>query len=348
MEKYQIKKKQRSRLKNYQNNSMINPKMNLTKNLFKKDIEQIPTRFGFGDALVSLGKKNENIMVLCADLADSTRTSDFRKEFPKRFIEVGIAEQNLIGVAAGLASEGKIPFVADYSVFCPGRNWDQIRISVCNSNLPVKFTGAHAGLSVGPDGATHQGLEDIAITRCLPNLTVIAPCDYEETRKATFDSASLPGAVYLRFAREKTPAFTTANTPFKIGRAEIFRTGKDVSIIACGPLVYEALLAAEQLAKEKIDVEVINNHTIKPLDKKTLLESVKKTKAVVAVEEHQIMGGMGSAVAEMLSANYPVPMEFIGMPDSFGESGTPDQLLEKYGMKAKHIIKAVKKVLKRK
>lgn len=322
--------------------------MNLAKNLFKKDIEQVPTRHGFGDALVSLGKKNENVMVLCADLAESTRTADFRKEFPKRFIEVGIAEQNLIGVAAGLAIEGKVPFVADYSVFCPGRSWDQVRISVCYSNLPVKFTGAHAGLSVGPDGATHQGLEDIAITRCLPNLTVLAPCDYEETRKATLAAASLGGPVYLRFAREKTPVFTTANTPFKIGRAEVLRTGKQATIIACGPLLYEALLAAEQLAKEKIDVEVINNHTIKPLDKKTILESVKKTKAVVTVEEHQIVGGMGSAVAEMLAANYPVPMEFIGMPDSFGESGTPDELLEKYGMKAKHIIRAVKKVLKRK
>lgn len=322
--------------------------MNLTKNLFSKDTEQIPTRFGFGDALITLGKKNENVMVLCADLAESTRTADFRKEFPKRFIEVGIAEQNLIGVAAGLAIEGKISFVADYSVFCPGRCWDQVRISVCYSNLPVKFTGAHAGLSVGPDGATHQGLEDIAITRCLPNLTVIAPCDYEETRKATLAAAGFPGPVYLRFAREKTPVFTTANTPFKIGRAEILRQGKHATIVACGPLVYEALLSAEKLAKEKIDVEVINNHTIKPLDKKTILESVKKTKAVVTVEEHQIMGGMGSAVAEMLAENYPVPVEFVGVRDSFGESGTPDELLEKYGMKAKHIIKAIKKVLKRK
>jgi len=327
---------------------MINNKLQLSKKIFSKDIDQMPTRHGFGEALVMLGKKNENIMVLCADLAESTRTSDFKKEFPKRFLEIGIAEQNLIGVAAGLAAEGKIPFVADYSVFCPGRNWDQIRVSVCYSNLPVKFTGAHAGVSVGPDGATHQGLEDMAITRCLPNLTVIAPCDYEETRKATLAAASLPGPVYLRFTREKTPVFTTAKTPFKIGRAEVLRSGRHATIVACGPLVYEALLAAEKLAKEKIDVEVINNHTIKPLDKKTILASAKKTKAVVTVEEHQIMGGMGSAVAEMLAENYSVPMEFIGMHDSFGESGTPDELLEKYGMKAKHIIRAIKKVLKRK
>lgn len=322
--------------------------IHLSKKLFQKEILQVPTRNGYGDALIELGKKNKNIVVLCADLSDSTRSAGFQKEFPERFVQCGIAEQNMMGVAAGFAIEGKIPFVSTYSVFCPGRNWDQVRVSVCYSNLPVKLTGAHAGVSVGPDGATHQGLEDMAITRCLPNMTVLAPCDYEETKKATIEAAKLKGPVYLRFAREKTPVFTTPKTPFKIGRAEVFRVGKDVTIIACGPLVYEALLAAEKLKKEKIDVEVIDNHTIKPLDKKTILKSIKKTKAVVTAEEHQIMGGMGSAVAEFLTANYPVPIEFIGMPDCFGESGTPEELLEKYGMTAKHIIKAVKKVLKRK
>ncbi|MEA3272575.1 MAG: transketolase family protein [Patescibacteria group bacterium] len=322
--------------------------MNLSPRIFKKNIDMVPTRNGYGDALVELGRKNPNVVVLCADLSDSTRSSGFQKEFPERFIECGIAEQNMMGMAAGLASEGKIPFVSTYSVFCPGRNWDQLRVSACYSNLPVKLTGAHAGVSVGPDGATHQGLEDIAITRCIPNLTVLAPCDYEETRKATVEAAKLPGPVYLRFAREKTPVFTTSRTPFKIGRAEVLREGKDVSVVACGPLVYEALLVAEKLKKEQIKVEVIDSHTIKPLDKKTILKSAKKTGAIITVEEHQIMGGMGSAVAEVLARNYPVPMEFVGMPDSFGESGAPEELLKKYGMTSARIIKAIKKVLKRK
>ncbi|NQU83675.1 MAG: transketolase family protein [Parcubacteria group bacterium] len=323
-------------------------KLFLSKKLFKKDIDMIPTRNGYGDALVELGKKNPSVVVLSADLTESTRCADFEKEFPERFIQCGIAEQNMMSMAAGFASEGKIPFVSTYSVFCPGRNWDQLRVSVCYSNLPVKLTGAHSGVSVGPDGATHQGLEDMAITRCLPNLTVLAPCDYEETKKATIEAAKLPGPVYLRFAREKTPVLTTKKTPFKIGRAEVLREGKDVTIVACGPLVYEALLAAEKLKKEKIIVEVINNHTIKPIDVRTILESAKKTKAVVTVEEHQVMGGMGSAVAEVLAHNFPVPIEFVGMADTFGESGTPEELLKKYGMTAESIIKAVKRVLKRK
>lgn len=327
---------------------MINKKANLSSKIFKKDIDMVPTRNGYGDGLVEFGRKNKNIVVIGADLTDSTRTAAFKKEFPDRFIQSGIAEQNMMGLAAGLASEGKIPFVSTYSVFCPGRNWDQLRVSVCYSNLPVKLTGAHAGVSVGPDGATHQGLEDIAITRCLPNLTVIAPCDYEETRKATIEAAKLKGPVYLRFAREKTPVLTTTKTPFKIGRAEVLYEGTDVTIIACGPLVYEALLAAKELKKNKISVEVVDSHTIKPIDEKTIIRSAKKTGAVVTVEEHQVMGGMGSAVAEVLAKNYPVPMEIIGMPDKFGESGTPDELLKKYGMTAPSIIRAVKKVLKRK
>lgn len=327
---------------------MINKKAYLNPKLFDKDVEQIPNRHGFGDALVELGRANPNVYSLTADLAESTRAHLFAKEFPNRFVEIGIAEQNLVGVAAGLAKIEKIPFVSDYATFCPGRSWDQVRVSVCYSQQNVKIAGAHTGISVGPDGATHQALEDIAIMRCLPLMTVVVPCDYEEAKKTTHAAAEMVGPFYFRFAREKTPVITTKKTPFKVGRAEIFREGKDVSIIACGPLLYEALVAAEVLKKEGIDAEVINNHTIKPIDTKTLVASAKKTGCVVTVEEHQVMGGAGSAVAECLVKNFPVPMEFVGMQDSFGESGEPNELLAKYHMKSRDIISAVKKVIKRK
>lgn len=321
----------------------------LNKNLFEKDkLEMIPTRNGYGEGLVLAGKENKDVVVLCADLTDSTRSGYFQKEFPKRFIECGIAEQNMMSMASGLALSGKIPFVSTYSVFCPGINWGQIRVNVLQNDANVKITGAHAGISVGPDGMSHQGLEDMAIMRCLPGMVVLAPCDSIETRKATLAAARHEGAVYLRFAREKTPVFTTEKTPFKIGKAEIFKEGQDVTIIACGPLVYEALLTAKELAKEKISVEVINNHTIKPLDKETILRSVKKTRALVTVEEHQVMGGMGSAVIEMLAQKLPVPVEMIGVQDRFGESGSPEELLEAFGLTHPHIIKAIKRVLKRK
>lgn len=327
---------------------MLNQKAKLNPKIFQDDIEQKPTRDGYGEGLIVAGKENPNVVVLCADLSDSTRSAMFQKEFPERFIEVGIAEQNMMDVAVGLALSGKIPFVSTYAVFCPGLNWSQIRVSVLQNNASVKITGAHAGISVGPDGMSHQGLEDIAITRCLPGLIVLAPCDYIETRKATLAAARLNGAVYLRFAREKTPIITTDETPFKIGNAEIFRKGKDVSIISCGPLVYETLKAAEELSKSGIEAEVINNHTVKPMDKKTILESVKKTGCAVTVEEHQIMGGMGSAVAEILAKNYPVPIEMIGIKDRFGESGEPNELLKTFGLTAENIIEAVKKIIKRK
>lgn len=319
----------------------INPK------LLERDVEQIPTRNGYGDALVELGKRNASIVVLTADLAESTRVLGFAKAFPDRFIECGVAEQNMAGIAAGLALSGKIPFISSYAVFSPGRNWDQLRVSGCLNNANIKIAGAHAGISVGPDGATHQALEDIALMRVLPRMTVVVPCDYEETRKATIAAAGIKGPAYLRFAREKTPVITTKKTLFKIGRAEVFRKGKDVSIIASGPLLYQALVAAEELAKKGIQCEVINNHTIKPLDEKTLLASVKKTGCAVTVEEHQVMAGAGSAVCELFSMHNPVPVEMVGMHDSFGESGTPHELLEKYDMSVQAIKNAVQRVMKR-
>jgi transketolase len=320
----------------------LNPKLQA------KNIEMIPTRNGYGEGLVEAGKKNKNIVVITADLSESTRSDKFQKKFPERFFECGVAEQNMMGVAAGLAHEGKIPFVSSYAVFSPGRNWDQLRVNVCYNDVPVKIAGAHTGISVGPDGATHQALEDIALTRVLPNLTVIVPCDYLETKKATLAAAKTKKPVYIRFARNKTAVITTGRTPFKIGRAEIFEPGTDVTICACGPLVYDALLVAKKLRKKGISTEVINNHTIKPLDKKTIINSVKKTGCLVTIEEHQINAGAGSAIIEMLSENFPVPAERVGMPDEFGESGPPGELLEKYGLCCEGIEKAVIKVTKRK
>ena len=324
------------------NDSKLNPK------LFDPEVEQIPTRDGYGEGLVELGEKNQDVVVLTGDLVESTRALPFAEKFPDRFIECGVAEQNMMGIAAGLALSGKIPFVSSYAVFVPGRCWDQLRVSVCYSKANVKVAGAHAGISVGPDGATHQALEDVASVRVLPNIVVVVPCDSIETKKATVALGEHKGPVYFRFAREKTPVITTQESPFKIGRAEIFREGADVTIVACGPLVYQSLVAAAELEKEGISAEVINNHTIKPMDKLTLASSAKKTGAVVTVEEHQINGGLGGAVAEVLAENYPVPMERVGMPDTFGESGSPEELLEKYGMSVKKIKESVKSVLKRK
>lgn len=322
--------------------SVLNPK------LFDPEVEQVPTRDGYGEGLVALGEKNENVVVLTGDLSASTRANMFAEKFPERFIEVGVAEQNMMGIAAGLALSGKIPFVSSYAVFVPGRCWDQLRVSVCYSKANVKVAGAHSGISVGPDGATHQALEDIATVRVLPNIVVEVPCDSIEAKKTTIAIGENKGPAYFRFHREKTPVITTAESPFKIGKAEVFRVGTDVSIIACGPLVYQSMVAAKELEKDGISVEVINNHTIKPIDKLTLASSAKKTGAVVTVEEHQINGGLGGAVAEVLAENYPVPMERIGMPDSFGESGAPEELLEKYGMSVKKIKEAVKTVISRK
>lgn len=328
--------------------NMLNEKLHFSKKIFKKTIDMVPTRNGYGEGLVLAGEKDPRVVALCADLSESTRTQYFANRFPDRFIEVGVAEQLLVTLASGIANYGKIPFVSSYAAFSPGRNWEQIFTTIALNNVPVKIAGAHAGISVGPDGATHQRLEDIALMRVIPNMTVIAPCDSIETKKAVLAAVSYPGPVYLRFAREKTAVFTTEKTPFQIGKAYTFFKGSDVSIIACGTLVYEALLAAKALKRQKIYARVINCHTIKPLDEKTILAAAKETGAIVSVEEHQVTGGLGSALSEFLVKKYPIPQEFIGMPDTFGESGKPGELLEKYGMTSKHIIKAVKCVLKRK
>lgn len=308
--------------------------------------EMIPTRNGYGDALVELGKTNPKVVVLTGDLTESTRVDKFAKLFPDRFIQCGVAEQNMMSVAAGLAHEGFIPFVSSYAVFNPGRNWDQLRTNVCYNNTNVKIVGAHTGVSVGPDGATHQALEDIAITRVLPNLIVIAPLDYHETYKATIAAAEYPGPVYFRFTREKTPVITAQKSTFQIGKANILKTGKDISLIGCGPILTNGLLAAYELEKQGISVEVINSHTIKPLDKKTILKSVQKTKKVVTLEEHQITGGLGGAVCEFLSEKYPVPIIRIGMSNTFGESSKPEELIAKYGLDIKAITSKIISFLK--
>ncbi len=329
---------------------MIAKTAKLNPKIFEKDIEMVATRQGYGEGLVLAGEKDEKVVVLSADLKESTRSILFEEQFPNRYIEVGVAEQALATLAAGMANYGKIPFISSYAAFSPGRNWEQIRTTIALNDVPVKIAGAHAGLTVGPDGATHQMLEDISIMRVMPNMIVINPCDSIEAKKATMEAAKNGKPTYLRFAREKTPVFTTEDTPFKIGRAETFWESKDpqVAIIACGPLLYEALLAAHDLEKKGIENLVINCHTVKPLDDQAIIRAAKTTGALVTVEENQITGGLGGAVSEVLARNYPTPMEFIGMPDSFGESGKPDELLEKYGMKAANIIKKVKEVLLRK
>lgn len=322
-------------------NSMLHP------DLFTERQQSTPTRNGYGDALLELGT-DERIVVLTADLAESTRTQAFRETFPERFIECGVSEQNMVGMAAGLALSGKIPFVSSYATFMPGRTWDQIRVSVCYSNTNVKLAGAHAGLSVGPDGATHQALEDIAITRVLPNLIVIVPCDYHETKQATLAIAGMEGPAYLRFAREKTPVILAEDAPFVIGKHVVLRAGTDVTLIACGPLVYETLVAARLLQECGIEAEVINASTLKPFDEKTLLKSLKKTGCAVTVEEHQVHGGLFGAVSEILARELPTPVEPVAMPDSFGESGEPAELLQAYGLTSAAIFKAAKQAIKRK
>jgi len=310
--------------------------------------EMMLTRQGWADALKELGRQDPRVVVLDADLAKSTLTCQFKDEFPDRFFDMGIAEQNMINVAGGMSLTGLIPFVSTYGVFVSGRAWEQIRTSICYGQLNVKFGGAHGGISVGPDGATHQALEEITIMRVLPNMKVIVPADYYETYKAVMAMKEMEGPVYIRFGREKVPTVTTKDTPFEIGKAYSVREGTDVSIIACGVMVAEALDAAEFLESTGVSAEVINMHTIKPIDKETILKSAQKTGCVVTAEEHQKAGGMGSAVMEVLAQNHPVPVEMVGIDDTFGESGKPSELMEKYGITSKEIIEQALKVIIRK
>ncbi|MDO8518418.1 MAG: transketolase C-terminal domain-containing protein [bacterium] len=327
---------------------MIYPNAKLVENLFDAK-EQAATRDGFGTALLELGETNKDVVVVCADLAESTRVLAFKEKYPERYIEVGVAEQNLAAVASGLANYGKIPFIASYATFSPGRNNEQIRTTISLNQVPVKIAGMHAGVSVGPDGATHQALEDLALMRVQPNMVVISPCDAEEARKATLAAAQSGTPVYLRFGREKTPIMTTAETPFAIGKSSLLWLGEhpQVVIFATGPLVYNALCAAKELEND-IAVSVINVHTVKPLDTKAIVAAAEDAGAVVTVEEHQIAGGLGSAIAECLAQECPVPIEFIGVHDQFGQSGTPAELIEHYGMGVSHIALAIKKVCSRK
>ena len=310
--------------------------------------EKKDTRSGFGAGLVEAGKQNENVVSLCADLTGSLKMDAFQKEFPERFFQVGIAEANMIGIAAGLTIGGKIPFTGTFANFSTGRVYDQIRQSVAYSDKNVKICASHAGLTLGEDGATHQILEDIGLMKMLPGMTVINPCDYNQTKAATIAIAKHEGPVYLRFGRPSVPVFTDAEQKFEIGKAWMVNEGKDVSIFATGHLVWKAIEAGEKLAEMGIDAEIINIHTIKPLDAQAILQSVAKTGCVVSAEEHNRLGGLGDSIAQVLAQNLPTPQEYVAVNDSFGESGTPDQLMEKYGLSTEAIIAAVQKVLARK
>ncbi len=331
---------------------MLNPELKLRKDIFEDKNESAPIRVGFGAGLLEAGRKDERVVGLCADLLESTRMEDFAKEFPNRFFEVGVAEQNLASVASGMAAMGKIPFISSYAMFSPGRNWEQIRTTICYNDVPVKIAGSHAGVSVGPDGGTHQAIEDMAIMRVIPNMVVISPCDSVQAKKATLLAAQTKEPTYIRLAREATPLMTTEETPFEIGKAYRFYESKnlqkEVGIVATGALVFNALRVAKRLEDEGVGTVVLNLPTIKPLDKEAILNLVKETGAIVTVEEHQIAGGMGSCVAEFLAQNTPVPMEFIGVNDSFGQSGKPQELIEHYGMGEDSIYNAIQNVLRRK
>jgi transketolase len=306
-----------------------------------------PTRDGFGDGLVALGEQNQDVVVLSADLSDSVRADWFKKRFPERFFSFGIAEANMVTAGAGFALSGKIPFACTYAVFASGRAWEPIRNVVCYSNANVKIAASHAGLTVGPDGATHQGLEDIALMRTLPGMTVIVPCDYHEAKKATMAAAAINGPVYLRFSRDKSPVLTTPETPFELGKALVLREGRDLTFIACGILVAEAMRAAEDLARDGIEARVINMHTIKPLDTEAIARAARETGVIVTAEEHQLAGGLGSAVTEVTAALAPVPVERVGVKDQFGESGEPSELLALHGLTAKDMVAAARRALAR-
>ncbi len=317
----------------------------LVENLFAKDVVAEPIRAGFGRGLKAAGEADERVVALCADLTDSTQMSKFKEAFPERFVEIGVAEQNLVTVASGMARAGKIPFTSSYAAFSPGRNWEQIRTTICLNDQPVVVVGSHAGVSVGPDGATHQMLEDIALMRVLPNMVVIAPGDSVEAEKATQAIAASGKPAYLRLAREKTPIFSLEKSPFEIGKAYVLRTGKDITLLGTGTMTYQLLVTAEELKKHGVDAEVVHVPTIKPLDEATILKSVTKTGRVVTAEEAQINGGFGGAIAELLGEKKPLPLLRIGMKDRFGESGAPDELLEHFGLTGSKIASSVREFI---
>lgn len=323
--------------------------MHLVSDIRSKDIKQESVRNGFGRGLVEAAKRNDQVVGICADLTESTKMNMFAEAFPERFIEAGIAEQDITTIGSGMAAMGKIPFVSSYAAFCPGRTWEQIRTTICLNDRPVKIVGSHAGLYTAPDGATHQALEDIALMRVLPNMVVLVPCDSIEAEKMTLAMAADPRPNYLRLARDASAVITTVDTPFTIGPAYVFVPGSDVTIIATGTMTYEALVAAVMLKKDGISAEVVHVPTVKPLDEKTILESAHKTRAVVTVEEGQIAGGLGGAVAELLGEQLPTPIIRIGMKDSFGESAqTPRELLEHFGLDSVHVAMAAHQVIMKK
>ena len=322
----------------------LNPK------IFDKDVEQAPIRKGYGEGLLQAGEEDHNVVALCADLTESTQMHLFKNKFPERFVEMGISEQSMASVASGMAAMGKVPFFSSYAMFSPGRNWEQIRTTICYNDVNAKVVGSHAGISVGPDGGTHQAIEDIGLMRMIPRMTVIAPCDSVEAKKATLAAAKYVGPVYIRLAREATPIITTEETPFAIGKAQLFLAPQDgvqakVGIIATGSLVYNALMAAKQLESEGVPVKMLNLTTVKPLDEDAVLALAAETGAIVTVEEHQRKGGMGSEIAEYLARTRPTKQEFIGVDDQFGQSGTTDELLNHYGMSVADIVAAAKRVM---
>lgn len=319
--------------------------MKLVPDVFAPTVPRKSIRDGFGKALAELGEKDGNVWALSADVSESSRTHWFAEKFPARFVQVGVAEQNMASVAAGIAACGKTAFISAFGAFSPGRNFDQIRVSVCYNDVPVKIHASHTGLAVGPDGASHQMLEDVAMMRALPNMIVLVPADMEQAKKATYAAAMVKTPIYIRTSRENAPVFTTHETPFTIGKANIYRDGKDVAIFACGMQVYEALRAAEELKKENIDAAVIDMHTIKPIDRATIVSYAKKCGVLVSAEDHQIDGGLGSAIAEVLAEGWPVVLKRVGVNNSFGESGSCAELFSKYGIDAAGIAKAAKEAI---
>jgi len=329
---------------------MLNPNLKLNEKLFDQDVEVAPTRAGFGTGLLSLGETNPNVVALSADLTESTQVNKFAEKFPERFFELGVAEQNMAAVAAGFAETGKIAFISSYATFSPGKNWETIRTTAVYNEANVKIAGHHSGIMTGPDGATHQATEDIAITRCWPKMHVYVPCDSIEAKKATIASANIKTPVYIRYTRDKTPIITTNETPFKVNKMQTFWVTENpkVTIFATGYMLYYALVAAKELEEEKLPVLVVNAAVIKPIDEEGVLEATRASQSVVTVEDHQVEGGMGSAIAELLAKTTPLPIEFIGLQNTFAESGTPKELVEKYVMGVKDIKEAIKRVIRRK